>query len=1006
MKKVFLPILMLAIFISSGFAQSDARKPIDLVKDAKKLSSTFQSVDLLQLDSQTKREDVKIEDDITEYSLFDVNWNQARTLQKDQPSTISLRLPVNFTNNIELELVKVDILTSDFKVTRGYDASELEVDLGVHYRGIIKGDERSIAAISILDGEVMGLISNDEGNIVLGRLQEASANGKHIAYDDLNVFTRREFTCAMPDDGIGYKRKDLEYKWGGARAVGDCIRLYMEADYDIYLDKGSGTAAYVTGLMNEVITLYANESIASVVSQIVVWDTPSPYSSSSSSGMLSDFQNNLGSFNGDLGQLLSYQASGGIAAGFSGICNSNSDNSLSFSSIEGSYSNVPTYSWSVMVVTHEFGHLWGSRHTHACVWNGNNTAIDGCAGATEGSCSLPGFPSQGGTIMSYCHLQSVGINLNEGFGPQPGNVIRNSVANASCTAPCGPPTCTDNIQNGNETGVDCGGPDCPACPTCSDGIQNGDETGVDCGGPDCAPCPCNGSGVTLTIVLDNYPEETSWIIRNSGGSTVASGGTYGSQPDGSTVVEVACLSEGCYDFIISDSYGDGICCSYGSGSYTLTDDSDGSTLASGGSFGSSETTNFCVGGGTGPTCSDGIQNGQETGVDCGGPDCAPCPCDTPSGLGASPTDTESSLTWSSVSGAADYNVRARATGTTTWTTGNNLSSPVNYTGLTACTEYEFQVQSNCTGNTSSWSASFVFTTTGCVTPTCDDGVQNGQETGVDCGGPDCPPCNGGECTYVVINSNNFNSTWGIWNDGGSDCRRSANDAPYANGGSGRPVRLRDNTSSSVMTTDNLNLTSYEELTVDFNFLPRLMENGEDFWLQVSTNGGSSYTTVATWVAGTDFSNNTREFESVIITGTFSSSTRLRFRCDASANSDYIYIDDVVISGCQSSGALVEPEQPAGELKIAKEAFVPTNQLQLFPNPVQDQLTVRFNITATEDVVLQVTDLQGRTMSQEQFRGAQGQLETTVDVNRYPAGIYIMHMMTPTGRITKKFVVNK
>lgn len=1006
MKKVFLPILMLAIFISSGFAQSDARKPIDLVKDAKKLSSTFQSVDLLQLDSQTKREDVKIEDDITEYSLFDVNWTQARTLQKDQPSTISLRLPVNFTNNIELELVKVDILTSDFKVTRGYDASELEVDLGVHYRGIIKGDERSIAAISILDGEVMGLISNDEGNIVLGRLQEASANGKHIAYDDLNVFTRREFTCAMPDDGIGYKRKDLEYKWGGARAVGDCIRLYMEADYDIYLDKGSGTAAYVTGLMNEVITLYANESIASVVSQIVVWDTPSPYSSNSSSGMLSDFQNNLGSFNGDLGQLLSYQASGGIAAGFSGICNSNSDNSLSFSSIEGSYSNVPTYSWSVMVVTHEFGHLWGSRHTHACVWNGNNTAIDGCAGATEGSCSLPGFPSQGGTIMSYCHLQSVGINLNEGFGPQPGNVIRNSVANASCTAPCGPPTCTDNIQNGNETGVDCGGPDCPACPTCSDGIQNGDETGVDCGGPDCAPCPCNGSGVTLTIVLDNYPEETSWIIRNSGGSTVASGGTYGSQPDGSTVVEVACLSEGCYDFIISDSYGDGICCSYGSGSYTLTDDSDGSTLASGGSFGSSETTNFCVGGGTGPTCSDGIQNGQETGVDCGGPDCAPCPCDTPSGLGASPTDTESSLTWSSVSGAADYNVRARATGTTTWTTGNNLSSPVNYTGLTACTEYEFQVQSNCTGNTSSWSASFVFTTTGCVTPTCDDGVQNGQETGVDCGGPDCPPCNGGECTYVVINSNNFNSTWGIWNDGGSDCRRSANDAPYANGGSGRPVRLRDNTSSSVMTTDNLNLTSYEELTVDFNFLPRLMENGEDFWLQVSTNGGSSYTTVATWVAGTDFSNNTREFESVIITGTFSSSTRLRFRCDASANSDYIYIDDVVISGCQSSGALVEPEQPAGELKIAKEAFVPTNQLQLFPNPVQDQLTVRFNITATEDVVLQVTDLQGRTMSQEQFRGAQGQLETTVDVNRYPAGIYIMHMMTPTGRITKKFVVNK
>ena len=101
-----------------------------------------------------------------------------------------------------------------------------------------------------------------------------------------------------------------------------------------------------------------------------------------------------------------------------------------------SYNNFPTYSWSVFVITHEFGHLFGSRHTHACVWNGNDTAIDGCAGNVEGNCPLPGYPANGGTIMSYCHLQSVGINFNLGFGPQPGNVIRNSVNNASCLQPC------------------------------------------------------------------------------------------------------------------------------------------------------------------------------------------------------------------------------------------------------------------------------------------------------------------------------------------------------------------------------------------------------------------------------------------------------------------------------------------------------------------------------------------------------------------------------------------
>ena len=62
------------------------------------------------------------------------------------------------------------------------------------------------------------------------------------------------------------------------------------------------------------------------------------------------------------------------------------------------------------------------------------------------------------------------------------------------------------------------------------------------------------------------------------------------------------------------------------GSYDVTN--GGNSLASGGDFNSSETTNFCVGGGgPDPTCDDGIQNQGETGVDCGGP-CAACPtCD-------------------------------------------------------------------------------------------------------------------------------------------------------------------------------------------------------------------------------------------------------------------------------------------------------------------------------------------------------------------------------------------
>lgn len=135
----------------------------------------------------------------------------------------------------------------------------------------------------------------------------------------------------------------------------------------------------------------------------------------------------------------------------------------------------------------------------------------------------------------------------------------------------------------------------PAPPTCTDGIQNGDETGIDCGGSTCPPCPpC--TDVVVSINLDNYPEETSWDITNSSGVVVASGGTYGSLPDGSNVTVTECLNDGCYDFTIFDSFGDGICCGFGSGDYTVS--VGGAIVASGGSFDSAETTNFCIGGGT------------------------------------------------------------------------------------------------------------------------------------------------------------------------------------------------------------------------------------------------------------------------------------------------------------------------------------------------------------------------------------------------------------------------
>ena len=447
------------------------------------------------------------------------------------------------------------------------------------------------------------------------------------------------------------------------------------------------------------------------------------------------------------------------------------------------------------------------------------------------------------------------------------------------------PTCTDGIQNGQETGVDCGGPECPACPPCTD--------------------------VVVNILTDNYPGETTWQITDGGGAVVASGGPYGST--GTLFSSTECLVDGCYDFTIFDSYGDGICCAYGSGNYSVT--VNGQTVASGGAFASSETTNFCVGGSQGPTCNDGVQNGQETGVDCGGPDCDPCP-----------------------------------------------PPP----------------------------------------PTCNDGIQNGQETGVDCGGPDCDPCNTG-CSTVGVDNENFDSGWGIWNDGGSDCRRSSRDAAFANSGN-FCVRLRDNTSTSVMTTDVLNLAGFEEVTVDFTYIANSMENNEDFWLQASVNGGA-YQTLATWASGSEFTNGVREFESVVITGTFTSNVRFRFRCDASGNNDRIYIDDVDISGCSNGARMSNEELLAGTEPNNAPSLA---EVLLFPNPTSDLLNVDFTFNQEIDgqVSVFVTDITGKAVQQLQWNATAGKQRQTLDVSQMAAGIYMLHMINGDERVTQKFVVTK
>jgi polyhydroxybutyrate depolymerase len=100
--------------------------------------------------------------------------------------------------------------------------------------------------------------------------------------------------------------------------------------------------------------------------------------------------------------------------------------------------------------------------------------------------------------------------------------------------------------------------------------------------------------ITLELLTDDYAEETSWEFREIGGAILESG-SYNQSDDNTTFTETfGVVQDNCYEFEIFDSFGDGICCEFGEGFYTLTTDT-ADVIIDGGEFSSSELTEISIG---------------------------------------------------------------------------------------------------------------------------------------------------------------------------------------------------------------------------------------------------------------------------------------------------------------------------------------------------------------------------------------------------------------------------
>jgi hypothetical protein len=375
------------------------------------------------------------------------------TLYRGEPEQFIFDLPRPNGKTKSYVLKKHQVVTSTFKVTTSDGREFSGKDFtGVSYKVFDRKNERSFGGLTVTKDDIGGLLQGDgNDNINIGKLR--TAKDTYVALPESEMgSTKPSFDCATPDPPLNVDESEwlrqVQPQIGNTpapeveQAVGGSgcktIGIYIECDYRMYQENGSSvanTTAKVTSLFNLVKQIYENEGISIYVDQVFVWTTQDPYASISpisSLNILNDFTVRRQGITQKLGHLLgtNFGFLGGIAW-IDVVCNpAYYNNRFGYSNIYNTFNtDINIQSWSVYCVAHELGHNFGSKHTHWCGWpkaGGGTGRIDSCyAGeAIFGvGCGTVVKPTKG-TIMSYCHTTSLGVDLMKGFGPLPGDKIR------------------------------------------------------------------------------------------------------------------------------------------------------------------------------------------------------------------------------------------------------------------------------------------------------------------------------------------------------------------------------------------------------------------------------------------------------------------------------------------------------------------------------------------------------------------------------------------------------
>ncbi|MEJ0081721.1 MAG: hypothetical protein WDM78_12425 [Puia sp.] len=148
-----------------------------------------------------------------------------------------------------------------------YPSSKLQK----YYHGIVSDGKNSLVALTLGENQVTGIVSTDRDQFVLERMKSGTFDGS-VLYNESDVPDKKNIECTT-DDNILTKTQNFPQVLSGT-ITSSCkvVRMYIECSYQLYFDHGSNideTMDYILGLFNIASSMYKNEGINLVLSQVL-----------------------------------------------------------------------------------------------------------------------------------------------------------------------------------------------------------------------------------------------------------------------------------------------------------------------------------------------------------------------------------------------------------------------------------------------------------------------------------------------------------------------------------------------------------------------------------------------------------------------------------------------------------------------------------------------------------------------------------------------------------------